>query len=121
MILLFKIIISEGLSFNIFQKPRFNKSLDLSRNVSNNYISPNRNIISKERLDVIHEHNMKSNLFMIKKEAETFGRLFLEYGNTILICTLLNVLASKKIPVSVLEIVDYQGHLADKKRQIIHM
>ena len=51
---------------------------------------------------------------MIKKEAEIFGLLFVEYGATILRCLLLNVLASEKnIPVAPLETVDFQGHLAD--------
>ena len=50
---------------------------------------------------------------MIKKEADIFGLLFLGDSATISICTLLNILAStKNIPVSVLEIVDCQGHLA---------
>ena len=50
---------------------------------------------------------------MIKKEADIFGLLFLGDGATISRCPLLNILASvKSIPVSVLEIVDCQGHLA---------
>ena len=49
---------------------------------------------------------------MIKKEADTFGLLFLGDGATILICPLLNILdSSKNIPVAVLEIFDCQGHL----------
>ena len=51
---------------------------------------------------------------MIKKQAEIFGLLFLGYGATISGFPLLNIIASgKKIPVAVLEIVDFQGHLAD--------
>ena len=50
---------------------------------------------------------------MIKKESEIFGLLFLSDGATISRYPLLNILASSKnIPVSVLEIVDCQGHLA---------
>ena len=67
------LIISEDLPFNLPQKPRFKKVLELSRNVSKTYISPNRNLLSKELLDVIHEQNMKSNSTIIKKEAEIFG------------------------------------------------
>ena len=56
---------------------------------------------------------MKSNLAMIKKEAEIFGLLFLGDGTTISRCPLLNILASvKNIPVDVLEIVYCQGNLA---------
>ena len=76
-------IISDGLYFNLSQKPRFKKVLDLSRNVSKTYIPLNRNIISKELLGVIHEHNMMRNLAMIKKEVEIFGLLFLVDGATI--------------------------------------
>ena len=55
---------------------------------------------------------------MIKKEAEIFGLLFLGYGATISICQLLNILAStKNIPVSVLKIVDCQGHLVDGNKK----
>ena len=107
------LIISEGLPFNLSQKPRFKKVLELSRNVLKTYIPPNRKLIPKELLDVIHEQNMKRNLAMIKKESDIFGLLFLGDGTTISRCPLLDILASaKNIPVAVLEIVDYQGHLA---------
>ena len=52
------LIISEGLPFNLAQKPRSKKLLELSRNVLKTYIPPNRKLISKELLDVIHEENM---------------------------------------------------------------
>ena len=52
------------------------------------------------------------NLAMIKNEALIFGFLFLGDGAPISRCPLLNILASaKNIPVDVLEIVDFQGHL----------
>ena len=61
---------------------------------------------------------MKIDLAMILKEAEIFGLLFLGYGATILIFPFLNMLASaKNIPVAVLEIVDFQGHLADGNKK----
>ena len=56
---------------------------------------------------------------MIKKEAEIFGLLFLGYGATISRSPLLNILDSEKnISVSVLEIVDCQGHLADSNKNM---
>ena len=61
------LIIPEVLPFNLDQKPRFEKVLELSRNVLKTYIPPNSKLISKELLDVIHEQNMKRNLAMIKK------------------------------------------------------
>ena len=90
------VIISEGLSLNIYQNKIFKKVLEFSRNVSKTYIRPDRKIISKELLDVIHEHNTKSNLAMIKKEADIFGLLFLGDGATISRFTLLNILDSKR-------------------------
>ena len=39
------IIISEGISFNISQKPIFKKVLYLARNISKTYIPPNKNCI----------------------------------------------------------------------------
>ena len=69
------LIISEGLPFNLAQKPIFKKVLELSRDFLKTYIPPNRKLISKELLDVIHEQNMKRNISMIKKEADIFGLL----------------------------------------------
>ena len=112
------LIISEVLPFNLHQKPRFNKVVELPRNVSKTYIPPNRNLIYKDILDVIHENNIKRNLSMIKKEAEICGLLFLGDGAKISRCPLLNILAStKNIPVAVLEIIDCQGHLADGNKK----
>ena len=112
------LIISEGIPFNTAQKPRFKKVLELSRNISKTCIPPNRKLISKELLDVIHEHNMKRNLAMIKNEAEIFGLSFLGDGGTISRFTLLNMLYSaKNIPVAVLKIVDCWGHLADRNKK----
>ena len=61
------LIISEGLPFNLAQKPRFKKLLELSRNVLKTYIPSNRKLISKELLDVIHEQNTKRNLAIISR------------------------------------------------------
>ena len=75
----------------------------MARNVSKTCIPPNRKLISKELLDVIHEQKTKNNLAMIKKEAEIFGLLFLGDSATISIFPLLNILASgKNIPVAIL-------------------
>ena len=85
----------------------------MSSNVLKTYIPPNRKLISKEVLDVIHEQNMKRNLAMIKKEDDIFGLLFLVDGATISRCPLLNILASTKyIPVDALKIIDCHVHLA---------
>ena len=61
------LIISEGLSFNISHKPRFKKVLDLAINESKFYQPPNRKLIYKDILDVIHDHNMERNLSLIEK------------------------------------------------------
>ena len=61
------LIISEGLSFNLSQKTRFKKVLGLARTVSKCYQPPNRNLISKHLLDIIHDQNMERNLSLIKK------------------------------------------------------
>ena len=55
---------------------------------------------------------------MIKTEAEIFRLLFLGDGATITRCPLLIILDSaKNIPVALLEIVDFQGHLADSNKK----
>ena len=77
------IIVSEDLSFNLYQKPKFKKVLDSAGNVSTSYNPPNRKIISKCLLDVIHGHNIQRESTMIKKEAEIFGFSFLGDGTTI--------------------------------------
>ena len=91
------LIISEGLSFNLSQKPRFKKVLELARTVSKCYQPPNRKLISKDILDAIHDHNMERNLILIEKESEIFGFLFLVDGATISRVPLLNILVSGKI------------------------
>ena len=64
-------------------------------------------------MDVIHDHNMESNLSLIEKESGIFGFLFRGDGATISRVPLLDILVSgKNIPVAVLELVDCQGHLA---------
>ena len=48
------------------RKNRFKKVLDLARTVSKCYQPPNRKLISKDILDVIHDQNMERNLSLIK-------------------------------------------------------
>ena len=108
------LIISEGLSFNLSQKPRFKKVLELEITVSKCYQHPNRKLISKDLLGVIHDKNMENNLILIEKESDIFGLLFLGDGDTLSRVPLLYIFVSgEKIPVVVLELVDCQGHLAD--------
>ena len=110
------LIISEGLSFNLSQKPRFKKFLDLARTVSKCYQPPNIKFISKDLLDVINDQNMERKLSLIEKESEIFGLLFLGDGAIISRVPQLNILVSgKNLPVAVLELVDCQGHLADDR------
>ena len=70
------LIIYEGLSINLSQKPNHNKVLDLTRTVSKSYQPPNRKFISKDILDVIHDQNMESNFSLIEKESDIFGFYF---------------------------------------------
>ena len=88
------LIISEGLSFNLSQKTRFKKVLELARNVSKIYQPPKRNVISKDLLDIMHYQNTENNLCLIKKEYDIFGLLFLGDGATISRIPLLNILVS---------------------------
>ena len=91
------LIISEGLSFNLSQKPRFKKVLELARTVSKFYQPPNRKLISKDLLDVIHNHKMERNFSLIKKESDILELLFKEDGATISRIPLLNILVSGRI------------------------
>ena len=59
------LIIYEVLSFNLSQKPRLKKVLELARTVSKCYQPPNINLISKDILNVIHDQNMERNLSLI--------------------------------------------------------
>ena len=61
------LIITEGLYLNLSQKHWFNKVLDLEITLSKSYQHPNRNLIYKDLLDVIHDQNMERNLSLIKK------------------------------------------------------
>ena len=108
------IIISEVVSLNLPQKPRFKKVLDLEITVSKSYQPPNRKLIYNDILGVIYDHNMERNLSFIKIESDLFGFLFIVDGATISIIPLLKFLVSvKNLPASVLELVDCQGHLSD--------
>ena len=91
------LIISKGFYFNLSQKIRFKKVLDLVIKFSKGYQPPNRNIASKDILDIINDHNMERNLSLIKKESDIFGLLFLGDGDTISRIPLLNILVSRKI------------------------
>ena len=93
----YDLLISKGLFFNLAQKPRFKKVLDLARNVSKSYQPPNRKLIQKELLDFIHEQMMESNLCLIEKESDLFGLLFLGDVGTISRIPLLKILVSRKI------------------------
>ena len=73
---------------------------------------PNRNPLSKDLLDVIHDQSMERNLILIKKESDIFGLLFIGDGTTISIPPPLKIFVSgKNIPVSVLELVYFQVKL----------
>ena len=65
------IFISDLIS--LYQKTVFKKVLYLASNIPNTYSTPKWNLIPKEILDVIHEHNMKRNWSIIKKEGDIFG------------------------------------------------
>ena len=91
------IIISEMLYFNLSQKPRFKKVLDLERNVSKCYQPPNRKLISKDLMGVIYDQNMERKLSFIRKDSDIFGLLFLGDGTNISRIPLLNILVSGKI------------------------
>ena len=86
------LVISKGLYFNISQKTRLKKVLDLERTVSKSYQPPNRKLTSKDLLDVIHDQNMERNLSLIKKKSDIFGLLFLGDVTTISRIPLLNIL-----------------------------
>ena len=61
---------------------------------------------------------MKSNLAMIKKEADIFGLLFLGHGAIISICPLLNILYyGENVPVAVLQFFYCQGRLTDGNKK----
>ena len=94
---IYDLVISKFLSFNLSQKPRFKKVLDLARTVSKCYQPPNRRIRSKDILDVIHDQSMERNLSLIKKESDIFGLLFLGDGDKVSRIPLLNILVSGKI------------------------
>ena len=105
------IIISEGLYFNLSHKPKLKKVFYRAITVSKSYQPPNRNHISKDLLDVIHDENMERNMILIKKESDIFGFLFLIDSATIYRIPLLKILASGvNLTVAVLELVDFRGH-----------
>ena len=69
-----KIHITVAIANIIIYETSFKKVLGVVRKISKTYIYPNINITPEYQLDVIHEHSMKSNLAMIKREI--LGLLF---------------------------------------------
>ena len=61
------LVISKGIYFNLAQKPRFKKVIELARTVSKCYQHHDRKLISKDILNVIHDQNMERKLSLIKK------------------------------------------------------
>ena len=98
------LIISEGIYFNISNKPRFKKVLDLEITLSKIYQPPNIEYLSKDILDVIHDQNMERNLSLIKKECDIFGLFILGDGSTILRIPLLNIFSSEKTSFSCIRV-----------------
>ena len=66
------LIIYEGLYFNIAQKTRFKRVLDLGIIMSKSYQPPNRKLISMDILYLIHDHNIEKNLSLIREESNIF-------------------------------------------------
>ena len=92
--------------------------LNLERNMSKDYQFPNKNLVSKDILDTIHDQKMVRNLSLIKKSDRYFGFLFLGDDDTIYRITLLNMFgSSKNLTVSVLVLFDCQVHLADGNKK----
>ena len=91
------VVISEGLYFNLAFKSRFKKVFYLERNVSKVNQPPNRKLISKDILYVIHDKNIEMSLSLINKWSDILGLLFLGDGATMSTITLLNILVSEKI------------------------
>ena len=89
-------IITEGVYLNLALKPRFKKVLDLAINMSKGYQPPKRKLIHKDVMYVIHDHNMESELIVIKKELYVFIFVFLGDGDTISRTSMLNILVSGK-------------------------
>ena len=82
-------------------------------NVSKGYQHQNRKLIFEDILDVTRDQNKEMNLNFIKKESDIFWLLFLSDSVTIFkLSAVEHIGFSKKLPVAVLLLVDYQGNLA---------
>ena len=78
------LIISEGLTFNLAIKSLFKKLLNLKINVSKGSWPPNRKLISKDNMDVIHDYIIERKFRLNWKESD-FLVLFIGDGDTITI------------------------------------
>ena len=61
------LIISEGRYFNLVQRNRSKKVLDLAINLPKGYEPPNRKFIPKYLLDLVHDQKMERNFFDKKR------------------------------------------------------
>ena len=91
------LIISEGFSFNISEKPRFKNMLYLEITMSKIYQPSNIKAYIQGYFGCNSWSEHGKELDFDKKESAIFGLLFLYDGATIYIISLLNILVSGKI------------------------
>ena len=106
------IIISEGLSFNIHQKPMFKKVLYLEKMCQRLSTSKqNYYIQGYHGCNSLSEHGKE--IEFDKKTSDVFELLFLDDGANISRIALLKIFVSgDNLPVGVLELVDNKVHLS---------
>lgn len=106
------LIHSCGLPFSLASHHKFQRVLQLAKNVSKKYIPPGRNKVAGELLDMNYQLYKKQMSEKLLKEADVYGIAFFGDGATVRKTPLINILASSvHQPVACLRIVDCSSHL----------
>lgn len=106
------LIHSCGLPFSLASHHKFQRVLQLAKNVSKKYIAPGRNKVAGELLDLNYQLYKKQMSEKLLKEADVYGLAFFGDGATVRKTPLINILASSvHQPVACLRIVDCSSHL----------
>jgi hypothetical protein len=103
---------SMGLPFSLSTDPKFRRVIKLARNVGSNYMTPTRQRIGSDLLELNYNMYIRSTKEVLLHQAETYGLTLYGDGATVKKMPLINILcAGVDNPAAVLEIVNCSSHL----------
>ena len=103
---------SVGLPFSLSTDPKFRRVIKMARNVGSNYVTPTRQRIGSELLELNYNMYISRTKEVLLNQAEVYGLTLYGDGATVKKMPLINILcAGVHNPAAVLEIVNCSSHL----------